>query len=95
MKYRTFLNLAKELCPSIMQASGQKGTARYVPNGQISPDVLLACAICWFAGDSPYDIMTTYGIGHTDTNNSYWYVVDATNRHPRFKIAFSDNHDTQ
>jgi hypothetical protein len=59
MKYRTFLNLAKELCPSIMQASGQKGTARYVPNGPISPDVLLACAICWFAGDSPYDIMTT------------------------------------
>jgi hypothetical protein len=54
-----------------MQASGQKGTTRYVPNGPISPDhhVRLACAIRWFAGGSPYDIMTTYGIGHTDTIN--------------------------
>jgi hypothetical protein len=61
MKYRTFLSLAKELCPYIMQqASGQKGTARYyVPNGPISPDVRLACAICWFAGGSPNDIITT------------------------------------
>jgi hypothetical protein len=84
MKNRTFLSLAKELCPYIMQASGQEGTARYVPNGPISPDVRLACAIHWFAGGSPYDIMTTYGIGHTDTINSCWYVVDAINRHPNF-----------
>jgi hypothetical protein len=78
MNYNTFKRLAVELCPFIKDASGQKGTASYTPNGPFSPDVRLACAIRWFAGGSPYDIMTTYGgIGHTDTINSCLYVVDA------------------
>lgn len=51
-------------------------------NGPISPDGRLACAICWFAGGSTYDIMTTFGISRPDTNSSYWYVVDAINKHP-------------
>jgi len=95
MKYRTFTSLANELRPYIIQASGQKGGAPYIPNGPISPDVRLACAIRWFAGGSVYDIITTYGIGHTDTTNSWWYVVDAINRHPKFKIVYPDNHDEQ
>ncbi len=91
MKYRTFLSLlATERPPYIMQASGQKGTTRCIPNGPISPDVRLACAI------RAYNIMTAYGIGHTDTINSCcWYVVDAINGHPRFKIAYQDDHDMQ
>jgi hypothetical protein len=39
--------------------------------------------------------MTRYGIGHTDTINSLWYVVDAFTRHPSFKIKYLDNHDEQ
>ena len=73
--HRTFLSLAKELSLHIMHASGQKGIARYVPNGPLSSNVQLACAICWFVGGSPHDIMTMYGIGHMDTINSCWYVV--------------------
>lgn len=48
-----------------------------------------------FAGGSTYDIMTTYGISHTDTINSYWYAVDAVNKHPRFAILYPDDHDKQ
>ena len=80
MKFSTFKRLANELRPYILQATGQKGgdtSRRHVPNGRISPDVRLACAIRWFSGGSPYDMMTTYGISHTETLNSYWYVVDA------------------
>ena len=95
MKYSTFVRLASVLRPYIIAASGKKGTTRYIPNGPILPDVRLACAIRWFAGGSPYDIMTTYGIGHTDTMNSCWYVVDAINRHPSFTIKYPDNHDMQ
>ena len=85
MKYTTFKCLANELRQSILDVSGQKneGRSRYVPNGRISPDVRLACAIRWFAGGSPYDTMTTFGISHT-TFNSFWYVVAALNRHPNF-----------
>jgi hypothetical protein len=95
MSYTTFKRLAALLCPNINAACGKKGTTRFCRNGQITPDVRLACAIRWFAGGSPYDIMTTYCIGHTDTINSIWYVVDAINRHPRFKIVYPDNHDQQ
>lgn len=42
-----------------------------------------------------YDIITTYGIGHTDAINSCWYVVDAINRHPSFTIAYPGDHNIQ
>ena len=92
---QTFMSLAAELRPFIIAASHQKGTARYAPNGRISPDVRLACAICWFAGGFAYDFMTTYGIGHSDTINNCWFVVDAISRHLRFDIAYPANHDKQ
>lgn len=95
MKYSTFKRLANELRKYIEDATGQIGRPRYAPNGPISPDVRLACALRWFAGGSVYDIMSTYGIGHTDTLNSCWYVVDAVNRHPRFKISYPEDHTKQ
>jgi hypothetical protein len=39
--------------------------------------------------------MTTYGIGHSDTVQSYWYVVDAINSHPKFNIEYPKDHDDQ
>jgi DDE superfamily endonuclease len=96
MKYSTFKKLADELRPNIILACGQKGShKRFVPNGLISPDVRLACAIRWFAGGSAYDLMTSYGIGHSDTMRSYWYVVDAINSHPNFKIEYPKDHEDQ
>ena len=89
MKYRTFLSLAKELRPYIIQAPGQmvlQYTFHMDSSHQMSN--LRVPAICWFAGGSPYDIMITYGIGYTDTINSCWYVVDAIKRHLRFIIVY-------
>jgi hypothetical protein len=96
MKYSTFKALADELRPHILHACGKKGgPRRFVPNGPICPDVRLACAIRWFSGASSYDLMTTYGIGHSDTLRSYWFVVDAINSHPNFKIEYPTDHDAQ
>ena len=98
MKYTTFKRLANDLRQSIVNISGQKngGQSRHGPNWRISPDVRLACrAIRWFTRGSPYDIMTTFGIGHTNTFNSFWYVVEAVNKHPNFVISYPDDHDTQ
>ena len=55
MTFNTFKRLANVLRPYIITASGKKGNTRFIPNGPISPDVRLACAICWFAGGSLYD----------------------------------------
>jgi hypothetical protein len=51
MTYSTFKRLvANELRKNIEDATGQIGRLRYAPNGPISPDFRLACAIQWFAG---------------------------------------------
>ena len=39
--------------------------------------------------------MTTFGIGHTDADNSIWYVVDAINDHPDLAMRFPTDHDEQ
>jgi hypothetical protein len=88
MTFATFTCVATILRPYIL-AIAASGTPRFSPNGTISPDVRLA-------GGSFYDIMTrTYGIGHTDTVNSCWYVVDAVNEHPDFGIQYPNNHVAQ
>jgi hypothetical protein len=95
MTYHSFKHPATLLYPYILAACGKKGIPRNYQNGPISPDVRLACAIRWFAGGSAYDIMRTYGISHTDTINSYWYIVDAINKHPAFVIRYPTDHDKQ
>jgi hypothetical protein len=73
MKFGTFQRLAEVLHPAFIIATSGKNkehSRNYLPNGPISTDVRLAFAVCWFAGGSVYDIMTTYEIGHTDTINS-------------------------
>ena len=39
--------------------------------------------------------MTTFGIGHTNTFNSFWYVVEAVKKHPNFDILYHEDHDAQ
>ncbi len=49
-----------------------------------------------FQVDQPaYDLMTLYGIGHSDTIRSYCHVVDAINSHPNFKIEDPKDHKDQ
>ena len=90
MQYCNFETLADELSWCIVSARGQKegylSSSRFIPNGPIMPDVRLACAMRWFSAASSYDLMTTYGTGHTDTIKSFWYVIDAINRNPQSEV---------
>ena len=96
MTYRSFKKLARMLHKPIMQAQQKKAqNYRYIPNGAITTSVRLACAMRYFAGGCPYDIMTTYNIGHTDTLMSVWFVVDAINSHPEFSVSYPSNHEEQ
>ena len=40
-------------------------------------------------------MMTTNGISHTATLKSYWYVVKAVNKHPRFTLVYLEDHNEQ
>jgi hypothetical protein len=72
MKYHSFKKLAQKLRYSIVQHSHKRRSTnsheRYVPNGPISPSVCTACALCYFAGGSPYDIMNTFHLVHCGCN---------------------------
>ena len=72
-----------------------KKNHRYVPNGPITPSVCLACAIRYFAGGSPYDLMSSYCVGYPDVMHSVWYVVDAINAHPEFQMSYPADHEQQ
>jgi DDE superfamily endonuclease len=96
MKYSSFKKLARKLHHGIMRVSGKNHFSRnYIHNGPITPSVRLACALRYFAGGSPYDIMMTYHIGHCDTISSIRYVIDAINAHPDFEIMYPASHDEQ
>jgi hypothetical protein len=59
-----------------------------IPNGPVTTSVRLACALRYFAGGSPYDIMSVYGVSHTIVLDSVWCVVDAVNQLPNFHIEY-------
>ncbi|KAL3770316.1 hypothetical protein ACHAWO_008541 [Cyclotella atomus] len=65
------------------------------PNGKIHTSVRLACALRYSAGGSPYDIISTNGISHTEQFDSVWYVVDAVNKTKEFDIKYPECHEEQ
>ena len=108
MKYHSFKRLAQKLRDGIIKFSlikkrrirfhrniMREKNYRHVPNGPITPSVCLACALRYFAGGSPYDIMTSYCIGYPDMMYSVWYVVDAVNAHSEFRISYPADHEQQ
>jgi hypothetical protein len=66
-----------------------------VRNGPITTSVRLACAIRYFAGGSPYDIMAKYEVSHSQMMESVWYVVEAVNNLDEFAIEYPESADEQ
>lgn len=87
--------------PSIRRPSvGERRGSAYhppppVPNGVISTSIRLACAIRYFAGGSPYDLMCKYGISYIEVMRSVWAVVEAINKLQEFHISYPADHETQ
>ena len=61
------------------------------PNGSILSTSRLGCALRYFAGGNPTDIMVNYGIGFTDVLVSVWSVVMALNHFPDFYICYPNS----
>jgi hypothetical protein len=67
-----------------------------VPNGERIPArTRLGCALRYFAGGLPYDLMVKFGISHTKVLDSVWFVVEAINKHERFFIEYPADHNKQ
>ncbi len=57
-------------------------------NGSVTTSVRLACALRYFAGGLPYDIMVKYGLSHASVYGSVWAVVEAVNTFDEFSIEY-------
>ena len=53
----------------------------------------LSMAIRYFAGASPYDLMSSHGIGYNDVYNGVWDVIDAVNLCPQLKLKFPGHYE--
>ena len=108
MSYESFWQLHSKLATRINAArltarryvpKGRRKGGRYrsppIRNGRISTSVRLACALRVFAGGSVYDLMSNYGISHTDVMDSVWHVVHAVNNLPEFRIEYPSSVDEQ
>ena len=100
MSYETFCKLSNKLSAAIAKFARKRGSSplnpRRGPNGNITPSARLGCALRYFAGGSPYDIMTSMGIGRADISRSVWFVVDAINLKTKdMDILYPKDHDAQ
>jgi hypothetical protein len=62
MSYQSFCELSELMAPTILRVLNYKEGQGYRtrPNGRISPSARLACALRYFAGGDPYDIMLVF-----------------------------------
>ena len=108
MSYESFCTLHSKLKDGIMLAmksssyyqrkGGRKGGKFQpppIPNGAVSTSVRLACALRYYSGGSPYDLMGKYGVSHALIFDSIWHVVEAINNHPDFAISYPSCHSKQ
>ena len=100
LSYESFLFLHEKLSVGIAKAidnlrpyeqrGGRGGNYKPPPvrNGPVSTSVRLGCALRYFAGGSPYDIMAKYGLSHKSVYESIWAVVEAVNTFDEFGIEY-------
>jgi len=108
MEYSSFLHLHAKLKDGIITAkqnmssyvpkggrTGGKFKLPPIPNGEVPTSIRLACAIRYFSGGSPYDLMSLYGVSHTLVYDSLWQVVQATNSLKEFHILYPECRNMQ
>ena len=86
MQEATFWKLNSLLLPYLPKQRKRK--RGWTPNGAITSAIKLSMAICYFAGASPHDLMSSHGIGYNNICNGVWDVVDAVNLCPQLQLKF-------
>ena len=91
MKYESFTKLVDILAPFFPP----KDSSMALVNGMISDSIRLAMSLRYFAGGSPYDIATTFGVAVSEVYVSVWRTIDAANCCPQFAIEYPASYNEQ
>ena len=65
------------------------------PNGVIHTSLRLSIALRYFAGGSPYGLMSSHGVGYNNIYHSVWGIVDAVNQCQKLQISYPMSHEKQ
>jgi len=95
MHLATFFDLYQKIKRSLYRVMSYDGSRENAPNGRIHPTIRLACAVRFFSGGDPLDIMTSYGISKTEVHSSVDYVIQAVNDCDGIQIRFPTDHAEQ
>ena len=95
MHIETFFALYQKIKRMLHRVMAYNSSRLYAPNGRIHPTIRLACALRFFAGGDPLDIMTSYGISKTEVHNSIDYIIQAVNDCGDMDILFPTDHEEQ
>ena len=91
MDYETFRKLERIITKQL-RIDFHRGR----PNGPVTPEMMLSCAIQYFAGGSVWDIMLTHGVSRTQLYRCIWIVVDLINTLSDFTtLIYPDSHEVQ
>ncbi len=85
------IEAAREAYYGYEKKGGRAGGSHVDPpvlNGTMSGSARLGCALRYFAGGSPYDIMMKYGCCYQEVLASVWIVIHAVNTFPEFQISY-------
>ena len=96
MDLDSFRKICNILRPKLLQIMGKNyHTVPYIPNGPISIEARVGAAFRYFAGASALDIMSSFGISHTEVHESVSYVIDAINETEYFSLEYPSSHELQ
>ena len=83
--------LEDEFLPFINRGTGH--ARRKKSNYYIDLKIRLSCALRFFAGGDPLDLMISHGISHSSVYRSIWGVVDCINRHRQLEFSFPSHEE--
>ncbi|KAL3799112.1 LOW QUALITY PROTEIN: hypothetical protein HJC23_002240 [Cyclotella cryptica] len=94
MTYQSFCKLHQK----VRHVGGRRDNQPEPPpitNGKIGSAVWLGCALRYFSGGSPCDIMVKYSLPHKEVMNSVWYIIEVINKNREWYTTYPTGHDEQ
>jgi len=96
MTRTTFNRLLTILQPYIKEQTAASETDTfYIHNGPITADMRLGAALRYYSGGCPLDIMSVFGMSHTEVLASVTIITKAINSVPDFVIEYPYCHTQQ
>ena len=95
MNYDSLCSLYTIIKPDLLEILKYRPYGNTGLNGRIRPNVRLECALRFFSGGDPLDLITSFSVSKTAVHDSINLVIEAVTKSKMLEIKFPTNHDVQ